>query len=472
MFLSIFVSKKTMFIRMITVFIGCCTMHANDTLSLLSQPNNSSWSSKLRHSLSSSFSAAWEKSYERFDALPTSYKYAVGGSAGLLLAGGAFVGYKKFAAQKQASTSNNANVIAVLGDSDPVGRYIEQFAAVGHQKKLPTEEGFVQFQNASDVGPTQVLQAACKHIYVGMEESAHHWSVLINSGANPFAPSIAENEVNAFVSLANRFEPQYILSVVQNGRGIYKGYSDQALFTPDEIKAGIKATLVQLLAKDGFEEEFNNIVDIVGNGCAKPEIAFTYANWEEVLVSAGTRIVNEEGYIRLLAIAAEMNAQASSCSSSSIEGDSQSSSADFVSKSAVASAPFYTIDIEVEGIKCCVRSHHNKDGSVWYYAVAFGSDSSNISIISPFHYYFNSEGFSGYIAQELRDKFGIDATEDGVKALLIRSNLPGVEFNRGSELLHKENSIYQNIPVICDASGNEWAKKRMLYYTTLRPSAL
>lgn len=252
MFLSISVSKKTMFIRMIMVFIGCCTMHANDALSLLSQPNNSSWGSKLRHSLSSSFSAAWEKSYERFDALPTSYKYAVGGGAGLLLAGGAFLGYKKFAAQKQASTSNNANVIAVLGDLDPVGRYIEQFTAIGRQENLPTEEGFVQFQNASDIGPTQVLQAACKDIYVGMKESAHHWSVLVNSGANPFAPSIAENEVNAFVLLTNKFEPEFILPVVQYGRSIYKKYPLEQLFTPDEIKAGIKATIVQLLGSVEF----------------------------------------------------------------------------------------------------------------------------------------------------------------------------------------------------------------------------
>lgn len=419
MFLSISVSKKTMFTRMIMLFIGCCTMHANDALSLLSQPNNSSWGSKLRHSLSSSLSSAWEKSYERFDALPTSYKYAVGGGAGLLLAGGAFLGYKKFAAQKQHPLQNNPVTVA---------NYIAQHMD-DYQQDFPTEDSFAQFQHASDIGPTQVLQAVCRQSWLGYKQRLHHWSALVKSGANPFAPSIVEGEVNAFVLLMNMFEmPSLVLPIVQLGRGSDTHYSeDEPLFTFDEIKAGIKATLVQLLAKDGLDEEFNKLVKFIKKS---RQCVFTASDWEDVLVmAAGTDIVNEEGYIRILRIAAEMNVQIPSSSSSSIKGDSQSSSADFVSKPAVASAPFYTIDIEVEGIKCCVRSHHNNDGSVWYYAVAFGSDSSNISIISPFHYYFNSEGFSGYIAQELRDKFGIDATEDGVKALLIRSNVPGFVVN-------------------------------------------
>ena len=204
---------------------------------------------------------------------------------------------------QQAILAAAAESALIKRDNARIDAYLQQFSL----QNPPTKENYEQFLNETSMSATQVLQKVCETRGDYTVTFMKHWTLLIKQNANPFVASTEEGEVNAFVSAVKRFKISikgigagYFLFLTQCANAVYEDESfDNPLLTFDQVKHGIKESIAQLLCKNGFEVEFDLLINHL---CVERNINFIAADWQDIL-HAAQNVQDENKFARIQALA-------------------------------------------------------------------------------------------------------------------------------------------------------------------------
>jgi hypothetical protein len=340
--------------------------------------SSSRFSTHMRDNLLNPVRQGFRKGVSGFNDLPISYKYAIGLGATVgvgVLGVTAWCAFQK--GKPVEPTSSNSEIDVSQLEQDERTARIDSFF-VGQN------EGFNKFQEIHDIGPTEVLQSRT-HKWILRNYLGNFFlnevSLLIRQGANPFIPMFRDGGINAFVSIAQNIKPEFLLPMLCDEYRSKKGESVR-VFSDEEIKDGIKQSLVHLFETTEFSQAFQHILASLLDPelkQTKPGLVFTSQDWEDVVVyAADVEIVHDVRYKTCLDIfLKETDASASSSSSSSSCNHSAKNMGGSSSSSSSSSAPTISLSLPtsiVGGIRCAIAFERYDECGVVGYIVRLGKN--------------------------------------------------------------------------------------------------